>query len=194
MDEVAQINDLPASWSIESFTDDCLLFRSCHYSQREKVSKKRRHPSEACFSLRNNEEALSFNWSKYAEANRGFIVLGLRYGVNGEFLHYKDYTFFKLPYIFLKELEGIAKIVHSPDFNGNPSNVGIPNNKSHSLLFYEDDDLQTRMNLTDYCNNNYDDCKCEVEFQIIDSEIENLRERLNDTEYHKLWEFENIQH
>ncbi|TWI94760.1 hypothetical protein JN11_04541 [Mucilaginibacter frigoritolerans] len=81
--------------------------------------------------------------------------------------------------------------MHSPEFKGNPSNVGSPNNKSHSLVYSDIDDLGVRVNLADYPRNNYEDSKCVIDQSAIDKDLEELRQRLNDTEYHKLWNFAN---
>lgn len=189
MDEISEIVST-SPWPIEEFTDECILYRHCHYSKREQISKKeRRHPNEASFVLREGEEALSFNWSKYANSERGSVVIALTYNRSDNYLNYKDYTFFKYPIEFLKSVDGIVNIVHNPDFKGNPSAVGHPNNKSHSLVFIESNDLAIRINLADFSKENYELAKCTIDFNTLDDEIEQLRARLNDTEYHRLWNF-----
>lgn len=178
-------------WPIEEFTEECVLFRHCHYLKRERVSKKeRRHPNESSFIMRPGEDSLSFNWSKFAGPEKSLIIIGLSFGSNGNYIQYKDYTIFGFSYSSLKTIEGIDKITHSPEFYGNPSDVGSPNNKAHSLVYFDNDDLRVRVNLSEYCKSNYDQSKRSVNFSSLEPELEELRKRLNDTEYHRLWEFE----
>lgn len=192
MDEVIEAV-LESPWPSEDFTQECILFRHCHYAKRERLSKKeRRHPSPANFTLRPGEDALSFNWGRYADASRGHILVGLTYDKSDNFINHKDYTFFQFPYSELSIIEGVVNVKHDPSFTGNPSEVGKPNNKAHSLVFLESDDLGIRVNLSEYCNQNYEQSKCVVIHSEIDQSLDDLRARLNNTEYHRLWNFQEI--
>jgi hypothetical protein len=188
MDEIVEITSDAFLWPSESITEQCILYRHAHFSKLSKNPEKRRFPNESHFTLREGEDGLSFNWGKYADEQRGFIVLGLTHRHDGDFMKIGDYTFFKYPKKVLKEIPGIQEIIHHPTFNGNPSDVGKPNNKSHSLVIYDKDDLSVRMDLSDYCNR-IKDSKCDVEIKLLDQELNALRERLNNTEYHRLWNF-----
>jgi len=181
------------SWEKEEISEKDFLYRHCHYLKRERISKKiKRHPNETSFILRDGEEALSFNWSKYADPERSYIVLGLTYSNSSEnFIQYQDYTFFRYPYKHLSEIAGVSDISHDFLFIDNPSPVGKPNNRSHTAVSLDDDDLAIRVNLSDYVKDNYDECKCEVSLNDVQRVLTLLREKLNDTEYHKLWDFKN---
>jgi len=191
MDETTEaiVNDIP--WPLEEITIDCELYRHVHYSHRPKYQGKRRHPNESHFILKDGEDGLSFNWNKYAKEKRGLIVIGLKIGNNGSFIPISDYSYFKFPVSFLYSIVGVYEIVHNPIFNGDPSEVGSPNNKSHSLVVFDRDDLSVRVNLSDYCNEHYESAKCDTDLAEIASRLNELRDRLNNTPYHKLWVFEN---
>ncbi len=188
MDEGVEV---VSPWQQEPITDNCIFFRHVPIMHTSKNDKKRRFPNESHFSLHPEDDGLSFNWSEYADQNKGLIVLGLTKGKKGDFINIKNYLEFKIPVSVLKKTSENVKLSHDPLFNGNPSDVGKPNNKSHALFTYDPDDVEIRVQLSHYCNST-DDSFCVVNHDELSESIARLQERANDTPYHKLWEFNEV--
>lgn len=172
--------NLDCNWEIEDIPDHAYLFRQATSKQRV-TEGNRRFPNEAFFTLREGEDGLSCNWDKYSSIKDSFILIGLRFNSRQQYLDYKSFKIFKLSVGFLKSIEGIT-VIHKPEFNGNPAPIGRPNNKSHSEICYLDD-VEIRTKLSDYSREN--DCYCDFDINSLEKEILALREKLNDTAYHK---------
>ncbi|AMR32402.1 hypothetical protein A0256_13700 [Mucilaginibacter sp. PAMC 26640] len=179
-------------WHEETINSGSILYRQCHFGQRHLVGKKRRHPNEANFSLGVGEDGLSFDWDKYVCPEKCSVIKGITTNRSGNFFNHQDYSIFKYPVDELKNVEGIIGFKHNPVFNGAPASVGLPNNKSHTLVFIDRSDEhynQVRMNLTDFQSSNYPDLKCEIDTDEVNRIIDQIIQRLNNTEYHNFWEF-----
>lgn len=190
MDEESQIikeNDLP--WEIEQIPDDQILYRQIIASKR-KGNRPKKYPPESHFSLRDDEDSLSFNWDKYIDVIKNFKLIGITFSAKGDFLQYDGFVIYKYEVRFLKAIDKFNKLLHTPNFFGAPSPVGQPNNKSHVSLYYDVDDIGVRTQLSDYCQDNIDYCRCEFDVSSLKEEINQLRLRNNHTPYHNLWEFE----
>lgn len=190
MDE--KLEEIGKLWPTENVNDDDNLLRLVHIAKTCKValeSGKRRIPNEASFALRPGEEGLSMNWSKYCCEKKSLHIKGITYSNRGtEFIDISQNLVFKFPIYFLKDYGDVR---HTPIWISNPSPVGEPNNKSHCELFPHND-LKMRTNLSDYCRNEYHNSICEIEMKVIQEEINELRKRLNDTPYHKDWNFDEM--
>jgi hypothetical protein len=151
----------------------------------------RRYPGPDHFSLREDigETYISFNWEKYADVNCCHILIGISYGTNGEFRKPDGVIHFKYPVEFLKSVPKFEKIEHIPIWIGNPSPIGMPNNKAHVGLFCTIFDIGTRSILSEFCHQNHNS-KMKADFNIIREAIEGLKARGNETPYHRDWIFD----
>jgi hypothetical protein len=178
-------------WDLEKINDpNSYLFRLIPASKR--VGKRpRMYPSEACFILRDymNEDSLSFNWDKYANSETNFILRGISYSESGGWIDCSSNVLFKFKIGFISSLKKFEKFEHSPDWLGNPSPTGKPNNRSHISLFCGTFDDGTRAELSDYSINNFDETHCPINLKDVREEIDRLRECANDTPFHKDWDF-----
>ena len=180
MDEKFEVNNIP--WPIEEIPSEDFVTRQALPMERT-GKRPRKFPKESHFKLRPGEDGLSVNWVKYLDTKSNFILLGLTHNRNGDYLDYSGFKIFKYSVKFLRSLDGVADVEHKPIYNGNPAPVGKPNNRAHAIVIYPDDE-EIRMNLSDYCRENFDHSFCEFDISSLDQEINNLRERLNDTPYH----------
>jgi hypothetical protein len=177
-------------FEVEVITANCLLNRHVPVLQTLKDTEKRRFPTEAHFVLKDGEDGLSVNWDKYSSPERGLIVVGLMKGINGEFRKIDALLNFQIP-SHICIASGInVQIEHKPLFHDNPSEVGQPNNKAHAEVLYTNEDLDVMVNLSDYCAKHIE-AFCKVDYNALKADIEELKARVNDTEYHKMWNFEN---
>jgi hypothetical protein len=183
MDEVFSVDQLLKPLTIEN-EDSIYRQASVFHLAKTPQQKKRRYPNESHFVP--DKDGLSVYWTKYIKLKDVFIIIGLSYVKDTEV--YKDHTHFKIfkfPVSFVKAIEGILGVLHSPVYNGNPAPVGSPNIFSHSLVVYENDP-EIRMKLSDYCRDNNDSSFCDFNVHSIDEEVKELRDRLNDTPFHKV--------
>ncbi len=187
MDEGAQVIKENCPWEIVEITEEDFVYRQIPVQKRI-VNRNRKYPSESCFILRDFEDSLSFNLERYINVDKNYKLIGITYS-NGSWLNYTSFKIIKFPVIFLRSLSKFSNINHSPVNNGQPSDVGHPNNKSHTSLYCEAFDEGVRVELSDYCleSNN----ECEFDVKLIREEIEALRGRGNETPFHNLWDFDN---
>lgn len=191
MDEKVEVKEDDCPWPIESVDDNSFVYRQIPAFKR--IGKRpRQYPGEGHFELRADEDSLSFNWEKHIELNQNFKLIGLSYNKEGKYLDYTGYKVFKYSVNHLKQLSKFEAINHSPKFEGAPSAVGSPNNKAHVSLHCGTFDNGTRVSLSDYCIDNFDDSHCAFDVKTLVGEIEDLRIRANDTPYHKDWIFEEV--
>ena len=186
MDEGLELT-LNDPWAVEFIPNENFVYRqSIPRDWIREEGTKRRWPNEASFVLKENELGLSVNWDKYISIKDNFLIIGLTQNTPGRFINPTAFKIFKFPVAFLRSIEEIKDVIHNPSYHGNPSPIGQPNNRAHSLVEYSDDDGFVRMNLSDYCNSNYIDCYCEFDVNSINEELEELRNRLNETPFHSL--------
>ncbi|WP_099369610.1 hypothetical protein [Sphingobacterium sp. 1.A.5] len=190
MDEKPQ--EVACLWPTENIDDEDNLLRLVPIAKTCKIaldSVKRRIPNEASFALRPGEEGLSMNWSKYCCEKKSLHIKGITYSTSGTgFIEISQNLIFKFPVYFLKDY---GDVKHTPIGKSNPSPIGEPNNKSHSELFPHNE-LKMRVNLSDYCRKEYHYSFCKVDMKLIQEEVNELRNRLNDTPYHKDWNFDEM--
>jgi hypothetical protein len=177
MDEVSRINN---HWEIEEIPNDDFVLRHVHSDDRT-GSKGRRYPNEAHFILEDGERGLSVNWDKYMDVRNNYILIGSTYNKNNRFIDYTFFKIFKFKVKNIRSIVGIRDVVHDPVFFGEHPKIGSPNNQAHSLILYEDDinNGDVRMNLSDYCRNNFDTSYCNFDVSKLKEEINLLQKRLD---------------
>jgi len=170
------------SFEIEEIPSQDFVYRSAAPRQRNKIGK-RRFPNERCFELRKNEKGLSCNWEKYMNIEENYLYLALSQS-NNKFLDYKAFRLFKLPVDLMRNHDLIEAVIHTPVFEGNPAPVGKPNNQAHCEALYPNDE-EIWLYLSDYCKNNLDASECQFDLRSIDSKVNELRDKLDDTPFHR---------
>lgn len=181
MDEIFGLTEAEFILSLP-VPNDSNVYRQVHKNDLDKQS--RRFPQAKHFKLKKDELDLSVNWATYVTIDEVFYLIGLSHNAKGNFKDVRMYEVFKFPVDFLRKLEGIEKVVHSPVLNGNPAPVGRPNIYAHTSVFYPDDE-EVRKKLSNYCNDDYKNSYCSINIELIEPIIEKLRERLNNTKYHR---------
>lgn len=153
------------------------------YLTHAKGNKTERFPRENHFSP--DSDGLSVNWDRFSNVSYNYHIIGLTYKYKqpGIYKDFRNFHVFKIPVTILKSIEGINSIDHNPIFNGNPAPLGSPNNYAHTLVVY-DDDPEIRLKLSDWCRDYHSESYCQVDFGLLETEIEELRQRLNTTVYH----------
>jgi hypothetical protein len=180
MDEIIDVN-IP--WETELIPDSDTIYRRIHFTVRQ---RKRREPTESAFGLRPDEKYLSFNWGKYINVPETFISIGLNHNVKKNWVNIRDFTLLHFNVGFIKTMPDVASVLHKPSYYGNPSPVGLPNNRSHAGVYFDDDDdSKFRSTIAKWAQDNLSGCDCEFEHSNIDDELNELRERGNETKYHK---------
>lgn len=167
-------NPLPIS-------DDHGLYRQVHFQQLE---KGKRYPMSRHFKY--EEDGMSMHWDQYATVETVYHQIGLTYKVNKQ--AYKkpaDFSVFRFPVSLLRTIEGISRVIHSPHLTGNPAPIGSPNNFAHASVVTAGDLEEVRLKLADYCNELFDVAYCTVDMDMIVAEINALREKGDQTVYHK---------
>ena len=170
---------------LDILADDA-VYRQAHFSQLiyPPGNKHKRFPKASHFKP--DEDGLSVNLCRLITVNGVYHIIGLTYRINKE--EFKDPANFKLFTIqtsIITAIDGVVSIIHSPVFKGNPAPIGSPNNYAHTSLIYPDDE-EIRLKLSDYCQQDFMHSYCTVDFEIIEKEVSALRERLDDTPYHRL--------
>ena len=174
-------------WPLEDVSDDCILYRQVHSSQR--VDKKRKFPKPSHFAFRANEDYLSFNWERHIDVQKNYDVIGITSNGNGGYLDIKQFTIFSFRVSELRKMSDVKAVKHIPvwDESNQPSLTGRPNNKSHAGLYCNENNLAFRDEMSEFC----EDMKNLISFDRDKylTEISKLIARGNDTPYHKEWEF-----
>lgn len=165
-----------------------LVYRQAHITRLSKFpnDKKKRFPDESHFKP--DPDGLSVNWNGQCTVKGIYEVIGISFKHETSiYKNYREFRLFGLPVGFVRSVEGINDVVHSPVFNGNPAAIGSPNNYAHASILYPDDE-EIRVKLSDFCRENYDQIYCTIDFDLLDPIINELRERLDNTPYHRLAE------
>lgn len=159
------------------------VYRQTHLSQMDKNgAPNKKFPKASHFSP--DPDGLSVHWDRHIQPQGVFHIIGLSYRVGkSEYKNPRDFRLFHFPVGWLRQLEGLVDVVHSPVFHGNPAPVGSPNNYAHASLIYPDDE-EIRLKLSNYCQKNFENCHCQVDFDLLDIELSELRARQNMTSYH----------
>lgn len=169
----------------EFIPDESYVFRQTVPRDRT-GTKKRKFPNESHFELREGESGLSVNWSEYMNVEKNYLLLSLtKNPKSGIFLDYTMFKIFKYPVSLFRSISKIDSVKHVPIFNGNPSDVGMPNNQAHSEVCYKND-MEIFVKLSDYCNTCFDDSYCDFDVSSVNDKVFELREMLNNTSFHKL--------
>jgi len=174
------------AYPIEVIPDDAHVYRQVLPHERERVGKKRRRfPSEHHFELRPDEKGLSVHWDKYITVRNIYLLLSLTHNLKGNFLNHTAFKVFRYPVKFLRNIQKIEDVIHTPNFYGNPSPIGKPNNRAHADVVYEND-MEVFVKLRDYCDEEYEYAHCEFDVNSINDKVEELKNLLNDNEFHKI--------
>jgi hypothetical protein len=162
------------------------VFRQAHIQSLKPVpgNNEFRFPRESHFKP--HPEGLSVHWNRYISIRGVYHIISLSYKKDTtEYKDPKNFKLFSLPVGFIRSIDGVLDVKHSPVFNGSPAPIGFPNNYAHTSLLYPDDE-EIRVKLSDYCKDNHQASYCYINFTLIEPEITALRERLDNTEYHNL--------
>ena len=168
------------TWPTEYIPDEDYVYRQVHIKNAPKINGKR-IPDETNFIP--DEDGLSVHWDKYTTINDVYCVIGLSHNMKGGYKDYTGFKVFQFPVTFLRRLQGISGVIHTPVINGNPAPIGHPNNRAHASVILPNDE-EIRIKLTDHVINNYINSYCDFDVTHFNIEIKQLRNRLNDTPYH----------
>jgi len=187
MDEETGLITCP--WPVEPIPGNEYLSRHVLASGLIKESG-RRFPSESDFILRETEDGLSHYWNRHISLEDIYITIALTHNAKGAYKEYTSFKIFQIENNYIKSLNDSLKVEHNPAFFGNPAPVGSPNNRSHSLVIFpkveEEELLQIRINLATFCQKNYETSYREFDVKSIKEKVVHLREKTNDTPYHRL--------
>lgn len=168
-----------------SILDDHSVFRQVPIQDLyPKEDHPQKYPKPSHFKP--HSDGLSVYWNQHIDAERVYNIIGLSYRTNKT--EYKDpikFLVFLIPVAHLRSIEGITEVSHTPHYSGDPAPVGSPNIYAHASIVFLDDE-EIRLNLSDYCRNNHASCHCKVHFPTIESNVNELRQRLDNTIYHRL--------
>ncbi len=174
---------------VQHIPDTDHVVRHCPVMHTDK-REGRRFPPPACFVLRPDEKGLSVNWMERMGIERHFILLGLQHNRRSQYLNPAEFILFKLPVGALRSMDGVQEVVHVPVYNGDPAPMGSPNNPWHAEIIIADTEnyLDVRDWLSQYCLGNLDTTAMRFPGGELEGVIDGLRERNNDTDYHRNWE------
>ena len=171
-------------YTIELIPNESSVLRQVVVSQTYK-ELGRRIPNETHFKP--DPDGLSVHWDKYISVEDVYHLISIshNYKTPPSFKDYTSFLVFRFGVSGLREIDGISDVIHDPVYKGNPAPVGQPNNRAHALVKYEDDE-EIRVLLCDWVRDNYNECFCEMDIKTLRNEIEALRERLDDTKFHRI--------
>ncbi|MEZ5031438.1 MAG: hypothetical protein R2787_08550 [Saprospiraceae bacterium] len=179
--------DMANPFPVLHIPDSETVARHCPIGLTPKVNK-RRIPSPDCFALRSGEEGLSVNWHEKLDTVTHFLLIGIQYNRNSDFLNPHMFRIYTLPMEWLRNLGGIKEIKHAPVYNGDPSPVGHPNNPWHAEIYFTDmeNNQDVRLWLSEYCQSNFDTSYQPYPGPDLDECIADLRARNDQTVYHRV--------
>lgn len=138
-------------------------------------------PSPYFFDLSNTDKitgySLSVDWDKKTTPEEGIIRIGCSYKSKPalEFKNYKNRVIYALEIEFIDSLDWIRKIEYSPTIH-KKGIFGHPNNKAHSLVFYDQAEYaQNRAALLTELRNHAKDKKVEFDMTIVEKAVEKYR-------------------
>lgn len=185
MDEVLEITEEQFTVALAIPNED-FVYRQVPLTELDKESARFPLPANFTIKYSRGEKELSVSWSAHTSVQQVFEVIGLSANMKGEFKDIKRYKVFSLPVHFLRDVEGIEKVVHSPVFNGNPAPIGSPNIYAHASIFFpESEQVEIRKKLSTYCQQNYGASYCEVDIASLEARVEALKARADNTRYHR---------
>lgn len=121
-------------WQIEYIPDEDNLFCRVHFSKiNRKVDGTPPKPN-AFFNTPFNGDNLSSDWDRYTTAieSRELISKQFRYNTQ-EFKNQYDFFIYKLDVEIVRQISPQQNVEHDPIENF-PEKVGLPNNRSHSII------------------------------------------------------------
>lgn len=183
MDEILAIKESQFGVSI-LIPDSDEVYRQVPITQLEEG----RFPQPGHFTIKydRGEKELSTNWSAYTDTLDSYCIIGLSANINGAYKDVSKYKLFSIPVLFLRSILGIEKVVHTPVFHGNPSEIGKPNNYSHASIFFQkENQVEVRKKLSTYCNQHYNTSFKSIDFDLLCPIIDQLKERKENTKYHR---------
>ena len=132
------------------------------------------------------EKELSVNLASLCSVEEAYYIIRLSHDFKDDFKDIKKYKLFSIPIHIIRSIKEIEKVLHTPVFSGNPADIGKPNIYSHaSIYFSKEEQVEVRKKLSTYCNQNFSDSYKEVDYLKISPIIESLRERKQNTKYHR---------
>ncbi|THU34209.1 hypothetical protein FAM09_24635 [Niastella caeni] len=166
--------------------DEHNVYRQVHIQDLH--PKERDHPERypKPSHFKPDPDGLSVYWNQHIDPEGVYNIIGLSYKANKtEFKDPANFFVFSIPVLYLRAVEGISDVSHSPRYIGNPAPIGSPNIYSHASIVYSDDE-EIRLKLSDYCKSNHASCHCKIDFSIVEKKVQELRQRLDNTIYHRL--------
>ncbi len=128
-------------WEIELIPVDSKVYRLIPLHM---IRKGSRIPSESMFQP--DADGLSVDWDKYSTPAMSLVRTGLTFRFNSQ--EYKDpsrFLVFRLNVGEAGNLEEVIAVNHTPVFHGDPAPVGLPNNRSHSSILGEDEEIRLKL-------------------------------------------------
>ena len=184
MDEISELTESQHQISLPIPNED-YLYRQVPLTELDRESQRFPLPANFTIKFDRGETELSCNWDRHIAVEEIYYIIGLSHNQNMEFKDYKKYRVIKLPIGSVRKITEIEKVTHSPSFYGNPALIGKPNIYSHASVFYlEINKVEARKKLSTYCHLNQEVCLQSVDFDAIDSKIDELRSRGQKTKYH----------
>jgi len=126
---------------------------------------------------KNTGYSLSVDWDKKTTPEESIIRIGCSYKTKPdfEFKNYKNRVIYALEIAFIDSLDWISKIEYSPTIHTKEI-LGHPNNKAHSLVFYDKAEYaQNRPALLTELRNHAKDKKIEFDMTKVEVFVEKCR-------------------
>jgi len=122
-----------------------------------------------------------------------FMWLGLTYNKDqSAYLQPAAFKLFQYPVAVLRQMTGIQKIEHDPRCNGQPAPIGAPNNPAHASVYLDEpNDEEVRLKISEWVNEHYDASAISWDIEVLESELQALRDRGNATCYHQVEDWGN---
>jgi hypothetical protein len=185
MDDILEITENQFVIAL-AIPDEDEVYRQVPLTELDNDGARFPRPDHFTIKYKRGEKDLSVNWSIHTSVEHTYCVIGLTNNYKGEYKDPTKYKLFSIPVAFLRSIKGIEQVLHTPSFNGNPADLGNPNNYSHASIYFPIEEQQEiRKKLSTYCNQNYDASFKQVDYAIICPIIEKLKERKQSTKYHQ---------
>ncbi|WP_410006521.1 hypothetical protein [Aequorivita nionensis] len=137
-------------WKTEEIPDNCFLFCNVHKGY---LSKKDNSPNPSAFyNTPKTGDNLSTDWDKYSSAEESRERIGLQYKFGTtEFKNSSDFFIYAFETFKVRKIIPLQKVIHDP-LQHLPPRLGIPNNRSHSIIIGDKgdkNDPEVRLKLVD---------------------------------------------